>query len=154
MSAHAIVPAARLATPETYLDPQRARGFLTPPQAGTHTYPGARVALNEFALKGTWHVGTESIEPFGASATITGGIQAAATYLVMTSDGGTPRTGRVLLDGRPIPAADAGADVRPGGYVTVTGQRLYTLVKLPSAQQHVVSVELPPGVSAYDFTFG
>jgi hypothetical protein len=36
----------------------------------------------------------------------------------------------------------------------VKGQRLYSLVSLPSAQQHVITVQLPPGVSAYDFTFG
>jgi hypothetical protein len=38
--------------------------------------------------------------------------------------------------------------------VTVTGQRLYSLVSLPYAQQHSLTLEVPPGVSAYDFTFG
>jgi hypothetical protein len=38
--------------------------------------------------------------------------------------------------------------------VTVQGQRLYSLVSLPRAQDHIVTVEVPPGVSAYDFTFG
>ncbi len=38
--------------------------------------------------------------------------------------------------------------------MTVRGQLLYSLVHLPSAQQHVLTVEVPPGVSAYDFTFG
>jgi len=38
--------------------------------------------------------------------------------------------------------------------VTVTGQRLYSLVSLPASAQHALTVEVPPGVSAYDFTFG
>ena len=49
--------------------------------------------------------------------------------------------------------ASAGADVH-GGVVTVTGQRLYSLVSLPGAQQHSLTIQVPPGVSAYDFTFG
>jgi Thioredoxin like C-terminal domain len=36
----------------------------------------------------------------------------------------------------------------------VTGQRLYSLISFPTAQQFTFTVELPPGVSAYDFTFG
>jgi hypothetical protein len=59
----------------------------------------------------------------------------------------------VLLDGHPISDNQSGADVR-NGVVTVRGQRLYSLVSLPNDQPHVLTVELPPGVSAYDFTFG
>ena len=64
-----------------------------------------------------------------------------------------PRRVRVLLDGRPIGGHSRGSDVH-GGVVTVSGQRLYSLVSLPAAQQHALTIELPPGVSAYDFTFG
>jgi hypothetical protein len=59
----------------------------------------------------------------------------------------------VLLDGHAIGAHEAGADVH-GGAVTVRGQRLYSLVSLPTAEQRAVTIEVPPGVSAYDFTFG
>ena len=58
-----------------------------------------------------------------------------------------------MLDGRPIPNKEAGADVHNGKF-TVVGQRLYSLVSFPEAEQAIVTVELPPGVSAYDFTFG
>ena len=60
----------------------------------------------------------------------------------------------MLLDGKPIPAADSGADVGAGGYFTVRGERLYELISFPQAQQHTFTVQLPPGISAYDFTFG
>jgi hypothetical protein len=71
----------------------------------------------------------------------------------MTSTGNLPRQVRVLLDGHPIPARDAGADVH-GAKVTLHGQRLYSLVSLPAAQQHDLTLQVPPGVSAFDFTFG
>jgi cytochrome c biogenesis protein CcdA/thiol-disulfide isomerase/thioredoxin len=156
MGAHAIIPSSQLATPETYLNPQRAQGFDKPPEQGVHSYPGvalSSIRLNEFALKGTFDTTSESLTAVSNGASITAGVQAAHVYLVMTSAGSVPRTGRVLLDGRPIPRRDAGADVR-GGTFTVVGQRLYSLVSFPQAEQAIITVELPPGVSAYDFTFG
>ena len=89
----------------------------------------------------------------GTGASISGAVQAAKVYLVLTSAGNVPRQGRVLLDGQPIPSAHAGADVK-NGVVTVSGQRLYSLISFPTAQDFTFTVQLPPGVSAYDFTFG
>ncbi len=59
----------------------------------------------------------------------------------------------VLLDGHPISATDAGADVH-NGVVTVRRQRLYGLVSLRSDQQHRLSLRFTPGVTGYAFTFG
>ncbi len=119
-----------------------------------HFYAGVlNPPVNEFGLHGTWDVTNQSSSPVSAGASITGGFAAAHVYLVLTSAGNQPRTVRVLLDGHPISARDAGADVH-AGTVTVRGQRLYSLVSLASAQQHTVTLEVPPGVSAYDFTFG
>ena len=59
----------------------------------------------------------------------------------------------MLLDGRPLRAAESGADVR-GGMLRVTGQRLYSLVSLPRVEDRTLRLELPPGVSGYAFTFG
>ena len=155
MTATAVMPSAGLGTPETYLDAQRAQGFVTKLSPGTNNYAGVSgsLGLNQFALKGPWDVSSESISPEGGGASIIGGVQAAKVYLVLTSAGNVPRQGRVLLDGHPIPAAHAGADVK-NGIVTVTGERLYSLVSFPTAQQFTFTVQLPPGVSAYDFTFG
>ncbi len=154
MTAHATVPAAQLATPETYLDPQRGQGFVTPLEPGVHSYPGtSSVGLNQFALRGTWKLNSQSAMPVAPGASIDAGFQAADAYLVMTSAGNTPRQVRVLLDGRPIPASAAGADVHDGK-VTVQGQRLYALAHFSQAEQHALTLQLPPGVSAYDFTFG
>ena len=38
--------------------------------------------------------------------------------------------------------------------MAVRGQRLYSLVSLPADQQQTFTLDIPPGVSAYDFTFG
>ena len=57
------------------------------------------------------------------------------------------------LDGKPISAADSGEDV-DGGVVTVGDQRLYSLVDLPKAGVHTLTLEFERGVTGYAFTFG
>ncbi len=155
MNARAIMPSTNLGTPETYLNPQRSQGFVQPLSAGVHVYNApAAVDLNEFALGGKWQVDSQSITPVAGVGSIVGGVQARDVYLVMTSDGNVPRRGRVLIGGQPIPAAYRGSDVGPGGYFTVVGERLYNLVKLKADAQMQVTVQIPPGIHAYDFTFG
>jgi cytochrome c biogenesis protein CcdA/thiol-disulfide isomerase/thioredoxin len=154
MSARAIMPSANLQTPETYLNPDRAQGFAEQLQSGVHTYGRlAYVHPNEFALGGTWSITSQAATAVSSGATIQAGFEASNVYLVMTSANNVPRSVRVLLDGHPISAAAAGADVH-AATVTVQGQRLYSLVSLRGDQFHQLTVEVPPGVSAYDFTFG
>jgi hypothetical protein len=154
MSARAMIPSNGLDTPETYLNTQRAQALAQPLVQGTHFYPGVLVPeLNEFGLHGTWTAGAQAVTAAGAGTSITGRFQAAHAYLVMTSTANQPRTVRVLLDGHVIPPAQAGSDVHHG-LVTVQGQRLYSLVSLHVAQRHTITLQVPRGVSAYDFTFG
>src|ERR1035441_4252663 len=123
MTATAIMPSSQLATPETYLNPDRAQGFAQQLQTGTHFYAGVtNPQLNEFGLHGTWKITSQSAGPVSSGASIVGRFQAGHVYLVLTSAGNQPRSGRILLDGHPISAADAGADVH-GGVVTVVGPR-------------------------------
>jgi cytochrome c biogenesis protein CcdA/thiol-disulfide isomerase/thioredoxin len=154
MTATAIMPSSNLETPETYLDSQHSQGFEPPLKAGVRSYPGvSSLVLNEFALRGTWRVTKQSATPAASGASISLRFQAAHVYLVTTSAGNVPRRVRVLLDGRPIGAGEAGTDVH-ASLVTVQGQRLYSLVSQTGDAQHDLTVEVPPGVSAYDFTFG
>jgi thiol-disulfide isomerase/thioredoxin len=158
MTAHAITPSNDLGSYETYLNPQQynqyGQNWAAPLQPGTNSYKSpTNLDPNDWGLTGEWRVGKESIAPAAGEASILGGFEAQHVYLVMTSAGNTPRIGHVLLDGHPIPPADAGADVHNGSF-TVTGERLYSLVSLPNDQQHTITVQLPPGTSAYDFTFG
>jgi hypothetical protein len=162
MTAHAIIPSANIGTPETYLNAERDQGFSQSIELGTHSYSGptTTLGLNAWSLNGSWTASQPadtndegSITPGAAGASITGAVQARDVYLVLTSAGGTPRRVRVLLGGKPIPARYAGTDVGPGGWVTVRAQRLYNLVKLSADADFVVSVQVPVGVQAYDFTF-
>ena len=59
----------------------------------------------------------------------------------------------MLLDGKPISDADAGADVKDG-VVTVGPQKLYSLVDLPRAGEHRLGLRFDEGVRGYAFTFG
>ncbi len=162
-SAQAIVPSAAIGTVETYLNSARDQGFVQSIRSGTHSYSAStkNIQVNQWALNGSWTAQQPadkndegSITPASAGASITGGIQAKDVYLVMTSDDHKPLRGRVLINGKPIPASEAGTAVTAGGYFTVTTQTLYNLVKLPRDGLFQLTVELPKGVHAYDFTFG
>jgi thiol-disulfide isomerase/thioredoxin len=144
------------ASPETYLGSARAQGFSpVGPRDGTHDYAaasGADLPQSVFSLGGRWHVDAESARAV-RGASITARVVGTAVYLVLSSQGDRPRRVRVLLDGRPIARAVSGTDVRDG-VVTVRRQRLYSLVRLPAIGEHVLTLRLDSGVSAYAFTFG
>ena len=163
MTARALTASSGLESLETYLDPERAQAsqvqWVQALKTGTSDYKAATSTLqpNEWALNGLWNVGSQSVTPAAGATgqpTISGGIQARDVYLVMTSAGNVPRRGRVLINGEPIPAADRGTAVGPGGYFTVKGQTVYNLVKLKTDERFTITVQLPQGISAYDFTFG
>ncbi|MDX6566904.1 MAG: hypothetical protein QOE10_2566 [Gaiellales bacterium] len=150
-----VVVPSEVATPETYLGTERAEGWLDKPREGVHDYgraPTRALALNEFAFSGNWRIGGQPATAL-SSAGIDLNFKAKHVYLVLSSQGNLPRSVQVLLDGRPISAADAGSDVHDSK-VTVTGERLYTLVSLASDQRHELSLRFTPGVTGYAFTFG
>jgi cytochrome c biogenesis protein CcdA/thiol-disulfide isomerase/thioredoxin len=146
----------REATPETYLGVARAERWVSSgrPRAGVHDYAGfsGDLPASRFALGGRWRVDDESAEAV-RGARLDAQVVGKAVYLVMSSRGGRPRSVSVELNGRPIRAADAGADVRDGR-VTVQRQRLYRLVALDRAAQHRLTLRFAPGVAGYAFTFG
>jgi cytochrome c biogenesis protein CcdA/thiol-disulfide isomerase/thioredoxin len=153
-----IVPSQE-ATPETYLGTARGQGWVTGPVAGVHNYgaghPGP-LEVNNFAFSGTWNTAAQPVTAVASSAHPPGidvEFQAKNVYLVLSSAQNSPRQVQVLLDGRPIPAADAGADVH-NGIVMVKGERLYTLASLPHNERHRLSLRFAPGVTGYAFTFG
>jgi cytochrome c biogenesis protein CcdA/thiol-disulfide isomerase/thioredoxin len=143
-----------LATPETYLGHERAEGFLPGPlRPGFGRYPGVdELPPVRFALAGAWHVSRESATAV-RDARIDARVTAREVFLVLSSEGRRPRDVEVLLDGRPVGAAEAGEDVRDGR-VTVRGERLYRLVSLPRVEDRRLTLRLAPGVTGYAFTFG
>ena len=105
-----------------------------------------------FSLSGTWNVSKESATAV-RDAQIHARVTARKVFLVLGTSDGRPRKVQVLLDGRPLPDAVAGQDVS-AGRATVSAQRLYRLVTLPRVEDRRLTLKLPPGVSAYAFTFG
>ncbi|HEV3322728.1 MAG TPA: cytochrome c biogenesis protein DipZ [Solirubrobacteraceae bacterium] len=149
-----IVPSDE-ATPETYLGTARAQGWVNGPVGGEHDYGSGthpNLELDTFAYTGTWNI-SEQPAVAGANAGLEANVQGRHVYLVLSSAGKVPRHVEVLLEGRRIPAADAGADVH-NGIVTVRGERLYTLVSLPHDEHHHLTLRFEPGVTGYAFTFG
>ena len=129
-------------------------GSTAPSPALTTTVPATpgpcRSTTSPSAAPGTWPPSPSRPSPPPGS---TCEFEAKHVYLVLSSAGNVPRTVQVLLDGRPISAADAGSDVHDG-LVTVKGERLYTLVSLPHDEQRRLSLRFAPGVTGYAFTFG
>jgi thiol-disulfide isomerase/thioredoxin len=141
-------------TPETYLGAARAQGYENGPiTTGAQDFGGGRPRLDDdrFAYRGHWTVTDESARS-GRGARVYVRFQARRVFLVLGSPG-HGRSVRVLLDGRPIPARLAGADVH-GAAARIGPQRLYRLVDLPRAGRHTLTLEFEPGIDGYAFTFG
>jgi cytochrome c biogenesis protein CcdA/thiol-disulfide isomerase/thioredoxin len=143
----------REATPETYLGLARAERIDPPPLQGTHTYaPPSKLATSHFALSGTWEESAVAATA-RAGAAIHAAIVGKDAYLVLSPPQRGSGEVTVLLDGHPIAANRAGADVHRG-VVRVDRQRLYHLVSAPIGERHALTLRVTPGVQAYAFTFG
>jgi hypothetical protein len=142
-------------TPETYLGAARAERFangpILPGRQRFEDIPAASLADDQLAYGGVWTIRQDSATA-GAGASLGLNFSARRVFLVVGSPGG-PRTMRVLLDGKPIPDSVAGPDVH-GGVATISDQRLYRLVDLPSPGQHVLTLRPKAGIEGYAFTFG
>ncbi|MGE0066677.1 MAG: cytochrome c biogenesis protein DipZ [Solirubrobacterales bacterium] len=149
-----LFPSAGVRTLETYLGANRAERFTNREVSpGLHYFsPPSALPANEIAYRGLWRIRPESVVSAGGSSQLDLNFGARHVYVVLGSSGG-PRQVRVRLDGRPLPLALAGSDVR-GGALSVTSHRLYSLVDLPRAEKHVLELEPEAGVIGYAFTFG
>jgi hypothetical protein len=126
--------------PETYLGTDRSqymRGTLAPVGDATYTMPSS-VTLGNYALGGTWRSASDDITSV-ANAQLTLGYHAEHVYLVL---GGTG-TVRILVNGVPT------RTLRVTGFPT-----LYTLLNQHADATGQLTLDVSPGVSAYDFTFG
>jgi cytochrome c biogenesis protein CcdA/thiol-disulfide isomerase/thioredoxin len=151
---HAQHPSEAEVTPETYLGAEKAQRFVNGAiTAGVHAY-GANaspLARDQLRYSGDWRV-LESSATALTGARLQLDFFARRVFLVAGSTHGA-RPLRVLLDGHPIAPTQAGADVH-GASATIGFQRLYRIVELPHAEQHLLTLEPAPGVTGYSFTFG
>ena len=151
---------AAVGSPETYVGYERSEHFVSTPGTvrdlvATYVAP-ERPPLNTWGLDGRWSVGPEHATLAGSSGRIVYRFQARDLHLVLAPDSaGQPVRFRVTLDGRP-PGPAHGVDVAEDGSGTVTGQRLYQLIRQPGdIVERTFTIEfLDPAVRAYAFTFG
>jgi cytochrome c biogenesis protein CcdA/thiol-disulfide isomerase/thioredoxin len=151
--AHGVAASLGVTTPESYLGAMRAERF-----ANGAILPGRQdfgdapdPARDGLAYGGVWEIAKEDATA-GPGAALDLAFGARRVFLVLGSPGRARRM-RVLLDGRPIPAALAGRDVH-GGVATISSQRLYDLVDLPRVGRHLLRLEPREGIQGYAFTFG
>ncbi len=149
-----------VASPETYVGYGRAQNFASaggepPDQAHDYSAP-TKLALNQWALGGNWNAHAEQIVLTQAPGRIVYRFHARDLHLVLGPGAdGKPVRFRVTLDGA-APGANHGSDTGADGGGTITGQRLYQLVRQAGGvADHTFSIEfLDPGAQAYAFTFG
>jgi cytochrome c biogenesis protein CcdA/thiol-disulfide isomerase/thioredoxin len=148
-----------LKSPETYLGFMRAENFASPGgvvQETDHAYTvPAELALNQWALDGTWNVHDERAVLAAPGGRIAFRFHARDLHLVLGTKDGKPVRFKVTIDGKP-PGESHGTDVDADGRGTVDGHRLYQLVRQSGAvQDRTFQIEfLDPGVEAFAFTFG
>jgi cytochrome c biogenesis protein CcdA/thiol-disulfide isomerase/thioredoxin len=129
-----------LLTPESYLGYRRLDRYAGLPvqedQLARYAFPRV-LPQDELAYAGEWRVGPERIVA-GADARLRLHFHARHVYLVLGGKGTVAK----LVDGK------------PAGSVRIDGDRLYTVLDLPSATAGVLELRFTRGLSAYAFTFG
>ncbi|MES2255642.1 MAG: cytochrome c biogenesis protein DipZ [Pseudomonadota bacterium] len=146
-------------SPETYLGYGRGTNFASntpqPDKIATYTTPYP-LGPNQWGLTGRWTIGEEKSVSAAPGAKITFYFHARDLHLVLGPGAGNkPVRFKVTMDGQKLGAAH-GVDTDEAGNGTVTGQRLYQLIRQTGTiDNHTFSIEfLDPGVEAYAFTFG
>jgi cytochrome c biogenesis protein CcdA/thiol-disulfide isomerase/thioredoxin len=151
---------AHVQSPETYVGYRRAEGFASPGglvHDSPHSYEvPATLALNQWALAGSWAVDPEKAVLQAAPGKIEFRFFARDLHLVLGPGAdGKPVRFRVRLDGA-APGANHGTDTDADGSGVIREQRLYQLIRQSGeVGQHVFSIEFEDSsTQAYAFTFG
>jgi len=146
-------------SPETYVGYARAMNFVggrvARDEPRDYRAPAA-LATNQWSLDGRWSVHDENAQLEQAGGAIVYRFRGRDLHLVLgPAADGKPIRYRVTIDGKP-PGADHGMDTDADGNGTITGQRLYQLVRQAngSGERLFKITFLDPGVRAYAFTFG
>jgi len=146
-------------TPETYVNYTRGERFASPEE--THDAPTdftvpASLETHHWGLTGNWTIGEEHSTLNAPGGKIVYRFHARDLHLVLGPGiDGKPVRFKVTIDGK-APGADHGVDTDAEGNGTVTGQRLYQLIRQNgTVGDRTFAIEfLDPGVQAFAFTFG
>jgi len=151
---------ADVQSPETYIGYSRAERFASPggaihDQANAYSDP-AKLDLNAWSFNGSWTVKDEKAVLANAPGRITYRFHARDLHLVLGSGSSDkPIRFKLTLDGQ-APGENHGTDVDADGQGSVSGQRLYQLIRQSGdIRDRTFEIEfLDPGVEAFAFTFG
>ena len=148
---------------ENYLGLERTRNFASPGGAiphRRHSYAlPDRLRLNRWAVAGDWTLRADaavSQRGFAGTSRLAYRFQARDLHLVMgPSAPGAAVRFRVTLDGKP-PGPAHGTDIDELGFGTISGQRLYQLIRqqAPIVEREFIIEFLDGDAEAFAFTFG
>jgi hypothetical protein len=149
-----------LRSPENYLGYGRTQGFAFSgrPRRDERQHYTAPPSMrpNQWALSGDWRIGPVATALEEPGGTIACDFHARDLNLVLRpARPHTPVRFQVRIDWRP-PGSAHGVNVDADGHGTVTGPRLYQLVRQPAPiiDRRFEIEFLDAGVEAYVFTFG
>jgi cytochrome c biogenesis protein CcdA/thiol-disulfide isomerase/thioredoxin len=134
------------ATPESYLGAERAKRFVGGPVLpGVHDFAlpvGALAGLppHHLAYEGGWRIEASHATAARGNARLHLRFFARRVFLVLGARG--RRTVGIALDGKPLQR------------LKVQRNRLYDVVALPEAGDHLLTLTFERGTEAYAFTFG
>jgi thiol-disulfide isomerase/thioredoxin len=153
-------PGEDVQSPETYVGYDQAENFASPERVARDsrkTYsPPATLALNHWALGGSWNVGAESGTLESAPGRIVFRFHSRDLHMVLgPAKNGKPVRFRVKLNGG-APGDDHGYDSNADGMGEVQQPRMYQLIRQKGPVKDVTfEIEFfDPGVQAFSFTFG
>jgi len=146
-------PIAKDRSPETYLGYGRMDRFSSPEPIQkdlpwSYSIPLDGMALDHWALEGTWTLGYQSAVP-EAGSTLAFHFEAAEVYLVLNPLPGEPVQVFVTVDGRPAEGADVQA-----GILNLDADRLYRIYQDTRPVSGTIRVEFRGRAEVYAFTFG
>ena len=102
-------------------------------------------------LAGKWRATDEYLEAAEDGARLDLRFVARDVFFVAAAP--APAEVRLMLDGKPVTAADLGADATDG-VVRVSRSDLYRLIALDRAAEHTLTLTAEKGFRLYTFTFG
>jgi thiol-disulfide isomerase/thioredoxin len=152
-------PSADVRSPETYAGYARAANFASPERMAResrkiYSVP-ARLALNQWALGGSWIAGAESDKLETAPGKIVFRFHGRDLHMVLgPGKNGAPVRFKVKLNGGE-PGDDHGWDSAADGTGEVRQPRMYQLIRQHESKDATFEIQfLDPGIEVFSFTFG
>lgn len=146
-------------SPETYVGYARQNGFSSNERIirdqTTNYTPANRLALNQWALAGSWLIQADSASLQSPTGALSYHFEGRDLHLVMGSRDKKPIRFRVTLDGK-APGESHGGDINAEGYGVLNDERLYQLIRQDrGGGGRFFKIEfLDTGAVLFAFTFG